>query len=255
MGTYHCGIDDKVMIKKSINSLVTNSGESFPIGSSLKDGGVNFCLHSRNCISVDLLLFNHVDDVSPVRQISLNPQRNRTYHYWHIFIPGIGAGQLYGYRVNGPNDVGKGHRFDPGKILLDPYAKVVAVPNAYDRKLHCQPGLVYGPSMKSVVADLSKYNWGDDSFPRRSFAQTVIYEMHVGGFTKNPNSGIPPWKRGTFSGLIEKIPYLVDLGITAVELLPVFQFDIQDSPEGLTNYWGYSPVSFFAPHQGYGTGQ
>ena len=108
--------------------------------------------------------------------------------------------------------------------------------------------------MKSVVSDLSGYDWSGDRHPRRSFAQTVVYEMHVGGFTKNPNSGVDPQKRGTYSGLIEKIPYLTDLGITAVELLPVFQFDAQDAPNGV-NYWGYSPVSFFAPHQGYGTGR
>src|SRR5262249_41902450 len=107
------------------------------------------------------------------------------------------------------------------------------------------------PSMKSVVTDLSLYDWEGDTNIKRTFAKTVIYEMHVGGFTRHPNSMVPENKRGTYAGLIEKIPYLVDLGITAVELLPVFQFDEQDCPNGLINYWGYSPVSFFAPHQGY----
>jgi glycogen operon protein len=99
--------------------------------------------------------------------------------------------------------------------------------------------------MKSVVADLSLYNWEGDTLLKRPFAKTVIYEMHVGGFTLNPNSLIDSSKRGTFAGLIEKIPYLVDLGITAVELLPVFQFDEQDCPNGLVNYWGYGPRFFF----------
>ena len=107
--------------------------------------------------------------------------------------------------------------------------------------------------MKSVVADLSRYDWEGDQPLKRPFAQTIIYELHVGGFTKHPSSGVAPEKRGTFAGLREKIPYLTDLGVTAVELLPVFQFDVQDCPPGLVNYWGYSPVSFFAPHQGYGS--
>src|SRR5205085_5946364 len=130
------------------------------------------------------------------------------------------------------------------------YANAVAVPENYQRKqtiLQQQDTAC----MKSVVADLSLYDWEEDKHLRIPFAQTVIYEMHVGGFTHNANSGITDAKRGTYAGLIEKIPYLIDLGITAVELLPVFQFDVQDAPEGLVNYWGYCPVSFFAPHQGY----
>jgi glycogen operon protein len=236
---------------KVISSVVAH-GKSFPIGSGLNEHGANFCLFSRNCYSVSLLLFNSIEDIDPSRIINLDPLRNRTYHYWHVFVPGIRNGQLYGYRISGPDEKHNGHRFDPDKVLLDPYSKAVAVPEAYDRQLHREPGKVNSPSMKSVVSDLSGYDWSGDKHPRRSFAQTVVYEMHVGGFTKNPNSGVDPQKRGTYSGLIEKIPYLTDLGITAVELLPVFQFDEQDAPNGL-NYWGYSPVSFFAPHQGYGT--
>ena len=105
--------------------------------------------------------------------------------------------------------------------------------------------------MKSVVADLSLYDWEGDAPLRRPFSNTIIYELHVRGFTRHPSSGVAADKRGTYAGLIEKIPYLQDLGITAVELLPVFQFDEQDAPPGFKNYWGYSPVSFFAPHGGY----
>ena len=105
--------------------------------------------------------------------------------------------------------------------------------------------------MKSVVVDCSTYDWEGDKHLRRPFSQTIIYELHVRGFTKHPSAGIEESKRGTYAGLIEKIPYLVDLGITAVELMPVFQFDVQDAPAGLVNYWGYSPISLFAPHQGY----
>jgi len=228
-------------------------GQSFPIGPTVKRDGVNFCLFSKNADGVDLLLFDDVEDVAPSKVISLDPIANRTYHYWHVFVPAIKSGQLYGYRVTGPNDPFYGHRFDANKILLDPYAKSVAFPKTYDRDAFANPGKLSVPSLKSVVCDLRGYDWNGDKHPRRSFAQTVIYEMHVGGFTKNPNSGIAKELRGTYRGLIEKIPYLVDLGITAVELLPVFQFDIQDCPKGLVNYWGYSPISFFAPHQGYST--
>jgi isoamylase len=233
-------------------SLVESYGSSFPIGSTLNEHGVNFSLFSRNCSSVALLLFDSIEDIAPTRIINLDPSHNRTYHYWHIFVHGIKKGQLYGYRINGPDEKHKGHNFDSGKVLLDPYSNAVAVPESYNRQLHRVPGPVNSPSMKSVVSDLSGYDWSGDKHPRRSFARTVVYEMHVGGFTKNPNSGVEPKKRGTYSGLIEKIPYLTDLGVTAVELLPVFQYDAQDAPNGM-NYWGYSPVSFFAPHQGYGT--
>ena len=238
---------------KENNGLSEMPGQSFPIGPTLKASGVNFSLFSRNCLSAELLLFDKVEDVEPSRVIVLHPNRNKTYHYWHVFLPGIKKGQLYGYRLNGANNPENGHRFDAGKILLDPYAKAVAVPKQYSRKSLSKAGPAGIPSMKSVVADLTQYNWENDRHPIRPFAQTVIYEMHVGGFTKNPNSGIVPEKRGTFLGLIEKIPYLVDLGITAVELLPVFQFDSQDCPESMANYWGYSPVSFFSVHQGYST--
>ena len=226
-------------------------GQSFPIGSTVHNNGVNFSLFSKNASSVELLLFNDVNDVIPARVITLDAKKNRTYHYWHVFISGIGHGQLYGYRVNGPFEPTQGHRYDPSKVLLDPYAKLVAVPDGYNREATAVYGEAHIPAMKSVVADLSLYNWEGDKHPQHPFAKTIIYEMHVGGFTKNPNSGVAAGKRGTYAGLIEKIPYLVDLGITAVELLPVFQFDEQDCPKGHKNYWGYCPVSFFAPHQAY----
>lgn len=228
-------------------------GQSFPIGPTLKEDGVNFCLFSKNAAQVELLFFDTAEDIAPQKIVSLNPAVNRTYHYWHVFVPSVKAGQLYGYRVMGPDEPSNGHCFDSEKILLDPYAKAVAIPKNFSRASFTKPGKAVVPSLKSVVCDLSGYDWNEDHHPRHSFAQTVIYEMHVRGFTKNPNSGVEKEKRGTYCGLIEKIPYLVELGITAVELLPVFQFDPQDCPDGLVNYWGYSPISFFAPHQGYST--
>lgn len=200
---------------------------------------------------MELLLFEHVDDAVPARVIRLDPDRHRIYHYWHIFIPGLVPGQIYGYRVHGPFEPDRGLRFDPGKVLLDPYGKAVAVPEGYSRGAASESGDNAAVAMKSVVADLDDYNWEGDSLLMRPFSATVIYEAHVAGLTKNPNSGVAAEKRGTYAGLIEKIPYLKELGITAVELLPVFQFDEQDAPAGRTNYWGYAPVSFFAPHNRY----
>jgi len=230
----------------------SEKGESFPLGSTIFPDGVNFSLFCKNGTGVELLLFDHVDDIEPSRTIKLDIKRNRTYHYWHIFVAGIVNGQLYAYRINGPFEPMDGHRFDAARMLLDPYANAVAVPESYNRSAARLSTGNTTPAMKSVVADLSLYDWEGDIRLMRPFAKTVIYEMHVGGFTRNPNSMIEPSKRGTYSGLVEKIPYLVDLGITAVELLPVFQFDEQDCPKGLVNYWGYCPVSFFAPHHKYG---
>ena len=137
------------------------------------------------------------------------------------------------------------------KVLLDPYGKCVVRPAGYDRQAARQPGDNIATALKNAVADPTAYDWEGDTPLGRPFGKTIIYEMHVGGFTRHPNSGVTPSKRGTYAGLIEKIPYLQDLGISAVELLPVFAFDEHDGPPGLGNYWGYQPVSFFAPHSGY----
>ena len=226
-------------------------GTSFPLGATRRADGVNFSVYSKNATAVDLLLFHRADDAHPARTISLDPAKNRTYFYWHVFVPGLQAGQIYGYRVTGPYDPGRGFRFDPSKVLLDPYGKSVVVPATYSRRAASEPGENTATAMKSVVVDHDKFDWEGDAPLRHPWARTVIYEMHVGGFTRHPSSGVAPERRGTYGGLIEKIPYLQSLGVTAVELMPVFQFDEQDAPAGLKNYWGYQPVSFFAPHSGY----
>jgi len=231
--------------------FVPNSLRSAPLGATVCPGGVNFSLFSRKASSVQLLFFDHADDASPSRIVTLDSEKNRTYHYWHIFVPGLGPGQIYAYRLCGPFDPENGLRFDPTKCLLDPYGRGVVAPEDYSRQAAEKKGENTATAMKSVVADPASYDWEDDAPLRLPSSQTVIYEMHVKGFTQNPNSGIPADIRGTFRGLIEKIPYLQNLGITAVELLPIFQFDPQDCPPGLVNYWGYAPVSFFAPHQAY----
>jgi glycogen operon protein len=225
-------------------------GTSSPLGATPSSGGVNFSVYSRSATAVELLLFDHVD-AEPKRVIRIDPATNRTYHYWHVFVPGVGAGQLYGYRVAGPSDPASGMRFDSSKLLLDPYGRGVAVPDHYRRLAAAEPGGNSATAMKSVVVDPSTYNWEGDAPLRHPSARTIVYEMHVRGFTRHPSSGVEEARRGTYAGLIERIPYLQALGITAVELLPVFQFDPQDSPPGKTNYWGYAPVSFFAPHQAY----
>jgi len=225
------------------------------LGASLVCDGVNFSVFSRGASAVELLLFDRDDDARPARLIPIDPASNRTYHYWHIFVPGIGPGQLYGYRVHGDWDPANGKRFDPTKLLLDPYGKGVVVPQQYSRDAARRTGDDAASAMKSVVVDISAYDWEGDTPLHRPSAQTIIYEMHVRGFTRHPSSGVSEGTRGTYVGLIEKIPYLQRLGITAVELMPVFQFDAQDAPPGKVNYWGYAPISFFAPHQGYSSRQ
>ena len=208
-------------------------------------------MFSRRATGVELLLFDNAAQAQPTRVIALDPRKHRTYHYWHVFVPGIGSGQLYAYRAFGPFDPEQGLRFDPSKALARP----IWARRRRARGVFPPPGGRYAEqdtiAMKSAVVDNSTYDWEGDKPLHRSFASTVIYEMHVAGFTRHPSSGVAAERRGTYAGMIEKIPYLRDLGITAVELMPVFQFDVQDCPPGLVNYWGYSPVSFFAPHAGY----
>lgn len=229
------------------------NGCPYPLGATVRPDGTNFSIFSASATGMELVLFAHPDAGAATRSFTLDPVRNRTSHYWHIFLPGIVSGQLYGYRVDGPNDPAAGQRFDRQKILLDPYGVGVSVGKNYSRAAASVPGDNAAASMKSVVADLSLFDWEDDRKINRLFRETVIYEMHVAGFTRHPSSGVSEARRGTYLGVIEKIPYLVSLGITAVELMPVFQFDSADAPSGLDNYWGYDPVSFFAPHLAYST--
>lgn len=227
------------------------TGSPSPIGATFVKGGVNFSLFSRTAEGVELVFFDHQDDAKPSRSIKLDPARNRTYHYWHTFVPNVKSGQLYGYRVHGPNDPANGLRFDSNKVLLDPYGRGVVVPDGYTRSASRDPGDNAATAMKSVAVDSSTYDWEGDEPLRLPSARTIIYEMHVKGFTRHPSSKVREKTRGTYAGLIEKIPYLKDLGITAVELLPVHAFDVHDCPAGKVNYWGYAPIGYFAPHAAY----
>ena len=230
-------------------------GQSSPLGATLCAEGTNFSVYSKHAAEIELLLFDYVDDPRPARVISIDPATNRTYHYWHVFVPSVKAGQIYGYRVNGAFDPSNGMRFDAGKVLLDPYGRGTVVPKNYSRDAARHVGDNAATAMKSVVVDVHTYDWERDRPLNRPSSRTIIYELHVRGFTRHPSSGVAEQSRGTFAGLIEKIPYLQQLGITAVELLPMFQFDSQDSQPGRVNYWGYAPVSFFAPHQAYSSRQ
>jgi glycogen operon protein len=240
----------------SVRPTDATSGQSAPLGATVGGGGVNFSVYSRDATSVELLLFNHEDDVEPANTLLLDGAANLTYHYWHVFVPGLRAGQLYGYRADGPFDPDNALRFDRSKVLLDPYGRGVAVPANYSRDAAAQRGRdTAATAMKSVVVDPRGYDWEGDTPLHIPSSRTIVYEMHVKGFTRSPDSGLPEQIRGTFRGLQEKIPYLRDLGISAVELLPVFQFDPYDCPPGKVNYWGYAPIAFFAPHDAYSSRQ
>jgi glycogen operon protein len=231
------------------------TGRSVPLGATVGEGGVNFSLFSRTAAGVELVFFDREDDPKPSRVITLDPVANRTYYYWHVLVPSVRPGQIYAYRVSGRSDPASGLRFDPAKVLLDPYGREVIVPNGYGREAASRGGDNAATAMKSVVVDPASYDWEGDTPLHLPSSRTIIYEMHVRGFTRHPNSGVDQGVRGTYAGLVEKIPYLRALGVTAVELLPVFEFDVQACPPGLVNYWGYQPVSFFAPHRAYSSRQ
>lgn len=234
-----------------MKTCVIKQGSSAPLGTTVYSGGVNFSVFSKNATMVELLLFDAENAKKPAKIIPLDANRHRTYHYWHVFVPDLKPGQIYAYRAHGPFAPELGFRFDSEKVLLDPYGLAVVVPNDYDRGAAMRSGDNAEVAMKSIVADPSQYDWEGDLPLKRPYVETILYELHVRGFTRHPSSDVASAKRGTYAGLIEKIPYLQDLGVTAVELLPVFQFDPQDAPAGRVNYWGYQPVSFFAPHHTY----
>jgi isoamylase len=249
--------DDSDILKYRIPAQPPHEsvGQSSPLGATVYPHGINFSVFSRSAARIELLFFDKEDDARPSRIIQIDSYTNRTYHYWHVFVPEARAGQIYAYRAYGPSNPANGFRFDPDKALLDPYGRGVVVPKIYSREAARHPGDNLSSAMKSIVINANTYEWEGDAPLHTSSARTIVYEMHVRGFTRHPNSGVTEKLRGTYAGLIEKIPYLKDLGITAVELLPIFQFDASDCPPGVVNYWGYQPVSFFAPHRAYSSRQ
>jgi isoamylase len=227
------------------------SGASHPLGATIGPAGVDFAVYARDATAMSLLLFDAPEDDAPAREVALDPTVDRTGPYWHTSVAGARAGQLYAWRADGPWSPAAGLRFDAQRPLLDPYGRGVAVPAGYRRETGPATDGLTGRAMKSVVIDLAAYDWEGDRPLERTLRETVIYEAHLRGLTASPGSPVTPDLRGTYRGAIEVIPYLVDLGVTAVELLPVHQFDRLAAPEGLINHWGYQTVGFFAPHAGY----
>jgi glycogen operon protein len=238
-----------------------SQGRCYPLGASLSDGGVNFALYSRHATAVFLLLFDRSDG-DPTDVIKLE---TRTKFIWHTFVHDLNAGQLYGYKVCGEFEPAHGLRFNEHKLLIDPYAKALTgkarnVDNlllahdpsspAKDRSLDSRENMKVMP--KSIVVD-DRFDWQGDRPPDIPFEKLYIYEVHVKGFTAHPSSGVQ--QPGTYLGFIEKIPYLEELGINAVELLPVQEHYVEDFllAKELTNYWGYNTLAFFAPELSYST--
>ncbi|MFN2536771.1 MAG: glycogen debranching protein GlgX, partial [Mycobacteriales bacterium] len=231
-------------------------GRPFPLGATWDGEGTNFSLFSMAAEGVDVCLFDDRGHESRV------PLEESTYHVWHGFLPQVGPGQRYGYRVHGPFEPAHGHRFNPHKLLVDPYARAIegdfrldpavfGSARGRDDQLTVKDSAPYVP--KSVVVHDS-FPWGDDHRPNHAWSDTVIYEMHVRGFTQR-HPGIPPQLRGTYAGLAHPaaVEHLQHLGVTAVELLPVHHFvsEPQLLRRGLSNYWGYNSLGYFAPHAAY----
>jgi len=219
-----------------------------PYGAILHDHGVQFVVFSRSATGMRVLLYDKVSDREPAETIVFDRSNDRWGDIWSIFVPGIGAGQLYHFQADGPYDPERGQRFDPSARLLDPYARALA-----GNFLAADDGVIRPP--KCVVVD-DRFDWQGDRHLRRELSETVIYEMHVRGFTRSNSSGVE--HPGTYLGVIEKIPYLKSLGVTAVELMPVHEFPTNGfwgEPKRHPNYWGYDSLAFFSPHRGYAAGK
>ena len=246
------------------SSLQTSPGNPLPLGATVSEKGVQFSLFSRHATSIILQLFSSSNDTEPSHEITLDPESNKTGDLWHIFIEGIKPGQLYGYRADGPYRPREGMRFNKNKLLLDPFTRAVTgnfnwdLSDARSYDINSPEGDLSfctidsaGGAPKCIVLD-NAFDWGDDRPLKIPMKDSIIYETHVRGLTCHPSSAVK--HPGTFQGLIEKIPYLKELGITAVELLPIQEFDEHEilrmdptTGKSLTNYWGYSTLSFFAP--------
>ena len=230
------------------------SGWRHPLGATFTAEGTNFCILSRLATSMELLLYRGPESKKPFQVVILDPEENKTFFFWHVFLEKLPAGTCYTWRVDGPSNAPDcGCRFDPKKELVDPRAKIVT-DNMWDRRQAVKPGASRGKTFRGMVIPDEEYDWQGDTPLLHRPEETIIYELHVGGFTRNKNAQVE--HPGTYQALIEKIPYLKELGITAVELLPVMAFDEQDIPDGTwnlghKNYWGYSTHSFYSPHPGY----
>lgn len=230
-----------------MNTFTARPGIYF-MGAIVLDTGVNFGIFSRNATAMTLHIFEHSDDCEPCFSYKLDKLVNKTGDVWHVYLEGMVEGYFYGWVADGPFDMKLGHRFSHGKLLIDPYAKCITPKN----------GCIKSPR-KGMILDTRTYNWSEDMKPKNEFRDTIIYEMHVKLFTANKNSNVD--NPGTYKGVIEKIDHLKDMGITAVQLLPIFEFDENDvvatnpiTGEKLKNVWGYNPIGFYAPTSNYLSG-
>lgn len=251
-----------------MNELLFEIGKALPIGTEVRTHGVNFSLFSRNATAVTLDIFERESDDFPKISYELDPHLNRTGDIWHVYVRNLSPDALYLYRVDGPFDPSNGHRFNKKTYLLDPYAKELTTASIFanisgnydpptdkmDILLSKLPSAAKFP--KCVVIDDNDFDWQGDMPLNYPLRQSVLYETHLKGFTKSPTSGVK--HPGTYKGLIEKIPYLKELGVTSIELLPVQEFDENENsninPENgkqLKNFWGYSTIAFFAPKASY----
>lgn len=215
-----------------------------PFGATLQNTGVQFSVFSRSATAMRLLLYNKVHDREPAEIIDFDRDTDRWGDVWSLNVPGIDKGQLYHFQASGPWDPEHGHRFDSNARLIDPYAQALA--GEFQKS---EDGILRPP--KCVVID-DEFDWDGDRHLRHDISESVIYEMHVRGFTKSRTAKVEAG--GSYLGVIEKIPYLQSLGVTAVELMPVNEFPIRDiygKKLERPNYWGYDPMAFFSPHRGY----
>lgn len=239
--------------KPSVQPMSVGIGSPWPLGSSVCGDGVNFSVAAPDATQVELLLFEHSEATTPSHVIPLQPERHRSGDYWHAHVAGVGIGCCYGYRVWGPvSSAGKG--FHPNKVLLDPCARAIGGWQGYQRAKATGDGDNTAHCLKAIVTERERFDLQRHPRPRHSWRKTVIYELHPGGFTRASDSPAADEHRGSVLGLIDALPHLKELGVTAVELLPSMAFDPDDAPEGRQNYWGYSPLSWFAVHQGYVAG-
>ncbi len=228
-------------------------GSRYPLGATCMEEGVNFCIFSRHATSMELLIYESPQSLTPIEKIILDPHENRDFYFWNIFVAGARPGMAYAWRADGPDDTRvSGFRFNRQRQLLDPWARVVF--DRFWQREEAKRSVLAQPIKAIIPSCLDNYDWEGISMPEIPPQEAVIYEMHVRGFTRHPSSQVS--NPGTFKAIIDKISYLKKLGVTHVEFLPIMAFDEQDVPEGvrnlgLKNYWGYSPHSFFALHPAY----
>ena len=233
----------------SASTSAIRLGNPWPLGASLTARGVNFSVVAPLATRLELLLFSDGEADEPERVIHLGG-RHRSADHWHVEVEGIGGGTCYGYRAFGPLQPG-GHGFNPSKVLLDPCARAIAGWKGYRRGAAVGAAPNTAHCLKGVVTERDPFDFIAAPRPRHPWQRSVIYELHVGGFTEGPGSPVALERRGSLLGLLDTLPYLQELGITAIELLPVMAFDPGDAPPGRINHWGYSPISWMAPHPGY----